>query len=420
MGRGERGQAALTTTVTRQPDQKPSGAAPLVPGTPYTERELSNYCNNLLDSMSIGEGDIIGLELTQHSQHPMAEQLAIEARIRGAQTIYLQDPDPVVAGDNLNRVIDQGGAVITIQSMLTDSSQGVPDTVGDNWSHYEEAKRADELRWSIAMWPTEDWAREVYPDQEPPTAFKQLGQDVLSFSHAESETSLRDHLDRLHRRADFLNQADIEEIHFTGPGTDLRMKMIPGSRFLPCDWETKDGTSFSANFPTDEVFTTPDPNSVEGTFRSSRPLIISGPSFPEGYTFEEVSGRFEGGKLVEISGQSEAESRMLEEVFLDPRSNRGRDMIGELGLVDPQGRIGQSGRTYYQNIVDENAGSHLGLGNCYQVALDEGSKHLGHQAQGHSDIIIGSPEIEISATTCQGEEIDIVKDGIWVAGEDRV
>ena len=388
----------------------PPAAPLLVLGTPYTESEFNAYCDGLLSALGLGEGDVIGVELTRSSQRVYVEKLIERGFEIGVEVVSLEDDDGDVATSKLNRVMDERGVVMQIQTLASDNDQATVDNIdGSAWDRYSRGTADNSLRWSISMWPSQDWAEVVYPDLPPEEAYRQLGQDLSHFARSDDQSWLA-HMETLHRRADFLNDAEIDEITMTGPGTSLSMRVLPGAQFLPCDWKTKDGEfQVSCNVPTDEVFITPDPNTVEGVFQSTRPLVLGG------HVFESVSGEFREGKLIKIEGLSPDETEALRDHFI--LSDRGQEFIGELGLVDPRGRIGQNGNIFYNNIIDENAGSHIGLGYSYAISSGE---NQGNQGSGHNDIIFGGPEVDISGRSSSGKEVPIVKDGEWVADGDKI
>lgn len=380
-----------------------------VPGTPYTPEQLDRYCDNLIKATSLKPGDILALDITHPDQKPFAKAMITATDRADVMLDVLTPEDP----DNLAGQIDQAvqhGTVMHIQSFSPERETfDKPSFSPAAWQSYNEALSENHLQWNVSVWPTREWAHDVYPELPSDQAFVKLGQDLASFARSgdqDEPDALENHLAMLRRRSDWINELAPSEIVFQGPGTDLRVPLMKGSRFLPVAWNTTGGKQMLANCPTEEIFTTPDYTRVQGTFTCSRPLIV-GSDVVEG-----IGGRFEAGQLVEIWCDDEDFQEWLQEVFVgNPEMGR----IGELGLVDPQSRIGKTGKTFFNNIIDENAGTHLGMGNSYAIGLTDEARskgQVGNKAPGHFDFIIGHPGMDIQAVTADGL-VDIVKNGAW-------
>lgn len=294
------------------------------------------------------------------------------------------------------------------------------------------------------MWPTPQWAREVYPDLPDGEAYRALAQDLLKVTHALDEGGFSAHQERMSRIRDRINEDPPREIHMSSPspsgsgcGTDLRMRMAEGQRFMITGWEV-DGQWMQANIPSEEIWGTPDPTSVEGVFETSRPLMIAGEEI------RNIQGRFEQGRLVEISchdpdlpqDKRDLYSNYLRHVFItQPRlaakaspeelqaspqlaAALGRDALGELGLVAHSSTVGQTGRVFKQNVVDENSGCHLGIGASYGN-INIGENHEGNQGGSHHDLTIGTDQMRVVAVGESGAERDLIRDGEWYGEEDE-
>ncbi len=161
--------------------------------------------------------------------------------------------------------------------------------------------------------------------------------------------SAREELDDIARR---LAAAGFDALHFEGPGTDLVVGLFPGAEWQTARGETVDGIVHMANLPSEEVFTTPDPARTEGVVRSTRPLALG-----DGPIVRGLVVRFEGGRAVEITAD-EGEEIMRGRAALDDGAAR----LGEVALVDRESRIGQLGTTFLDTLLDENAVSHIALG----------------------------------------------------------
>jgi aminopeptidase len=167
--------------------------------------------------------------------------------------------------------------------------------------------------------------------------------------------------------------------------------------------ETVGGISHMANLPTEEVFTAPDPQRVDGEVRSTKPLVLGGT------TIEGLRVRFEAGRAVEVSADSGGD-------VLDAMTRRdeGAARLGELALVDREGRIGPLDTVFYDTLLDENAASHVALGAAYAVTVsDEADRRRINQSDIHVDFMIGSPEMDVDGVLADGTEVPVLRDGRW-------
>jgi aminopeptidase len=208
--------------------------------------------------------------------------------------------------------------------------------------------------------------------------------------------------DRLTEVAGRLTERRLEAVHFSGDGTDLTVGLLPSSRWLAAAFETAEGIPHRPNLPTEEIFTTPDPRRADGTVRSTKPLLV------EGALIEGLRVRFEDGRAVEIDADSNGE-------VLRARAGRddGASRLGELALVDGEGRIGVLDRVFYSTLIDENAASHIALGNALTQAVgDEADVSQANRSSIHIDFMIGSPEVDVDGIS-GGDRIPLLRRGQW-------
>jgi aminopeptidase len=158
------------------------------------------------------------------------------------------------------------------------------------------------------------------------------------------------------------------------------------------------------NFPTEECFTSPDPDGTEGTFRCSRPLTL-----PQGRVIEGIEGEFRGGRLVRLDA-AEDEDRDLLASFLDGDSNARR--LGEVALVDASSRVGQSDRIYATTLIDENAAAHIGFGLGFKQTRGRGSRARVNTSSLHLDVMIGTDDFEAIGFAGR-RRVPLLTDGEW-------
>ena len=313
--------------------------------------------------------------------------------------------------DRIRALGDEHVALITLEAALDPAATAGldPARLGADQSPVRQAYLrlvVDRLiNWSIVACPTPEWAVQVYPELDADAALDRLTADIAHVLRLDAEDPVAawaerfDRLDEVTRR---LNDLRLDAVHLRGEGTDLTIGLLPSSRWLSASFKTAGGITHHPNLPTEEVFTTPDPARAEGTVRSTKPLLV------EGSLIEGLRVRFEGGRAVSIEADSNAE-------VLRARAGRddGASRLGELALVDGEGRIGALDRVFYSTLLDENAASHIALGNALTAAVaDEADHTAANTSSIHIDFMIGSPEIEVDGIA-GGEHIPLLRRGEW-------
>jgi aminopeptidase len=260
--------------------------------------------------------------------------------------------------------------------------------------------------WSISPCPTPGWAELVHPDLEPAAALERLWEQiahVCRIDEADPVAAWDERIAALLGAAEKLDGKRLDALHFEGPGTDLQVGLLRGSRWRCGYFSTIDEIVHHPNLPTEEVFTTPDPERVEGVVRATKPLYVSGAM---------VTGlkvRFEAGRAVAIDADQGAGTlRALTE--RDPGAAR----LGEVALVDREGRIGPLDTVFYDTLLDENAASHIALGQGFGLAVEgEEDKARVNESEIHIDFMIGSDDVAVTGLTAGGEEIPLLRNGAW-------
>lgn len=260
--------------------------------------------------------------------------------------------------------------------------------------------------WTIGPCPTRDWAQLVHPDADPDAALERLWQQIVHVCRLDEDDPVaawQTRLDQLVRVSDKLGSLSLDALHFEGPATDLTIGLLHSSRWRCGRFETAAGITHVPNLPTEEVFTTPDPERVEGTVRSTKPLFTSGT------LITGLSVRFEGGRAVEIDAEHGAETlRGLSQ------RDAGGARLGEVALVDREGRIGQLDTVFYDTLLDENAASHVALGQGFQFAVGEQRDiERINGSEIHIDFMIGGDEVAATGLQRDGTEVPLLRGGEW-------
>ena len=265
---------------------------------------------------------------------------------------------------------------------------------------------AQTTNWCIASWPTPGWARQVFPGLEPDEAYERLRRELAHVSRLDESDPAATWNARVEELADAaarLTARRFDAIHFSGPGTDLRVGLFASSRWGAGFFETVDGVRSVVNIPTEEVFTTPDPARVDGVVRATTPLELAG-SLVEG-----IVVRFEGGRAVQIDADAN-----VDVLRGHASKDEGAARLGEVALVDGSGRIGPLGTVFWNTLLDENAASHIALGSSYDFVVDdEAERGRANHSRIHVDFMIGSPEVDVDGVTADGERVPVLRAGAW-------
>jgi aminopeptidase len=261
------------------------------------------------------------------------------------------------------------------------------------------------MRWTVIPGPSEGWAKLVFGDDEP-DALARLWETIGTICRLDADdpvTAWRERAAELGQTAQRLDGAQLDSLHFTGPGTDLTIGLLDGARWEGGGMTSADGISYLPNIPTEEVFTTPDPERTHGVVASTKPLLVSG------RTISGLRMRFEGGRAVEIDADQGAEL-IRELVARDEHANR----LGEVALVDSSGRIGPSGIVFHDTLFDENAASHIAVGGGFpHLTADERTAARVNASGIHTDFMIGGPELTVTGTTRDGRELPVLMHQDW-------
>jgi aminopeptidase len=314
------------------------------------------------------------------------------------------------------RVIDLGQVHGSRISVAPNSQPGLMDGIDPGRAgrdqlpslqeHYDVIN-AKTTNWCVVPWATEQWACVVHPDLEPADALAKLWEElvyVLRLDLDDPQEAWRERVRQLHESGLKLDAHRFDALHFEGPGTDLTVGLLPTSRFAEeaPGSTTVDGINHVPNIPTEEVFTTPDPERAEGIVTATRPLDVGGT------VIKGLRVRFENGRAVSIDADENAEalrSRCAKDEFAS--------RLGEVALVDREGRIGKTGTVFANTLLDENAASHLALGNAYEVAVGEEDRDRINRSAIHIDFMFGSDDVTVTGIARDGTRVPVMRGGDW-------
>lgn len=262
------------------------------------------------------------------------------------------------------------------------------------------------ISWTVVPIVTPGWAQTVYPDLPSEAACARLWEaiaEVCRLKEPDPVAAWEARFARLGAVIGKLSALGLDSLHFEGPGTDLTIGLLPDSRWVCADFETAWGLRHCPNLPSEEVFTTPDPNRTRGVVTATKPLLVPGATPITG-----LKVRFEGGRAVQFEADSGAEA-----LASMAARDEGACRLGEVALVDRESRVGQVGDTFYNVLLDENAASHIALGNGFAFAVDGDSATRINRSGIHVDFMIGSEAVSVTGVTRGGETVSLLRGGVW-------
>ena len=379
---------------------------------------------------NVQPGQVVGIT-TNPGKEALTREVVRAAYERGARWVDVFTHDPWVKRqrlaladettldfvppwmiDRLEWFSDEGAARITLTgNVAPEALDGIdPSRAGKDVLPYlpntGDVVNRKTTNWTVAPAPTPGWARLVYPGLEEQEATGKLWDaiaHVCRLDEDDPEAAWRERGGSLQRVATRLTERRFDKMRLHGPGTDVTVGLMPSSVWLAADFETVGGIRHYPNVPSEEIFTTPDRLRVDGHVTATRPLEVYG-AMMDGIRVE-----FEGGRAVRIDADRGGDAlRAL------AAKDDGASQLGELALVDGEGRIGPLDTVFYETLLDENAASHIALGNAYELGVaDEADKKQLNASRIHVDFMIGSPALDVDGITRDGDVVPVLLGGAW-------
>lgn len=269
------------------------------------------------------------------------------------------------------------------------------------------------VEWTIGCYPNDRWAQRVFgePDVE------RLWDALIRFMRLDQPDPVavwKNRMAQLRNRCQSLQALQLARLHFEGPGTDFVVGLPPDHQWMTAELDSERGITHVVNLPTEEVATSPDPASAEGTVRATRPLVLGGT------VVDNLEVTFAAGAVTRVSA---SQGQGLFEQHL--RSDPGAARLGEVALVDVTSPIARDDRVYFDTLFDENAACHIAVGCAiphadrrYQPQHPVSIAELGlNRSSIHTDFMVGSDEVSVTGLTGDGTEHHILRGGAWLLPE---
>jgi aminopeptidase len=314
-----------------------------------------------------------------------------------------------------------GNATMTITGMNPDLFKDVdPEILGEyvalatkKLKPFLTITGRDDVNWLVLAAPTPGWNAKVFPGLPAAEAEEKMWQTLFKLCRVDRPDPVaawQDHIHTLKMRSKYLNEKQYTALHYTAPGTDLKVGMPKNHHWDGAANTFALGFTGTVNLPTEEVFCLPHREQAEGYVSDSLPLNLNG-TLISGFRLD-----FSGGKVVSIhADKGETALRKLIE------TDEGSSHLGEVALVAHNTPIAQSGLLFYNTLLDENAACHLALGHAFPHCIDGGDKMSeaefeaagGNNSVVHTDFMIGSDRMAIDGITADGHAEPIFRKGLW-------
>ncbi len=323
--------------------------------------------------------------------------------------------------DAIMNMIQNGDALLSISGMNPDLLGSLdPEIVGKmqqthlrNWEKISERITTNAVNWCVVAAAGEAWASKVFPELTPKKAQAELWKTIFEttrIGQPDPVAAWQKHVINLSKRAKYIQARQYSALHYRAPGTDFTLGLPKGHKWISAQSLAQNGVVFTANMPTEEVFTLPDRNRAEGMVTSTFPLSYGGT------LIEDFTVKFENGRITKVTAKK-GEAVLQKLVDTDEGSHR----LGEVALVPASSPIAKRGHLFYNTLFDENASCHIAIGRGYRFTLmggeeltdDEFISAGGNVSLNHVDFMIGSPQMDIDGIQQDGARDPIMRQGEW-------
>ena len=403
--------------------------------------DLQKYSELISDvALNVKDGDIIRIK-TDVQNLDFVRTLAEECYKKGAHEVYTILNDERLTRLNMNYMSEErlshfgkyhldealdyaesGTKYVSVVGGDPDIFKGIDPkkiqlrtkTVSSLMKPVMKYTMNDINSWTVIGYPSKSWAKTVFPDLTEDEAVKKLAEAIekaIRLDQCDPKKAWEDHIDRLEKTAKFLNEKNFDKLIYTSDsGTNLEIGLPEGHIWVSATSVNAKGEKFLPNLPTEEVFTAPDRNRVNGIVYATKPLFAAG-------LIKDFYVKFKDGKAIDY--KAEVGHEFLKNLI---ETDEGSAFLGEVALVEDTSPINKSGIIFYNTLFDENASCHLALGKAYPTCVKNGENMTDEKlikigvndSSVHDDFMIGDNTLKIVGVTKEGEEILIMEKGVFV------
>jgi aminopeptidase len=331
------------------------------------------------------------------------------------------DEYPKFQVSGVMEMIQNGDALLSVYANDPDAYAGLdPERVAalqkshlKNYAPISAAISRNAVNWCVVASASPAWAAKVFPNLQPQEAEERLWQAIFETTRATQPDPIaawQAHIQNLIKRAKYMQAKKYTALHYKAPGTDFTLGLPQGHRWIAARMPAENGIEFTANMPTEEIFTLPDRHRADGTVSATFPLSYGGS------LIEEFSVTFKDGQIVKVNAKKN--EAILQKLI---ETDEGAKRLGEVALVPASSPIAQRGHLFYNTLFDENASCHIAIGRAYRFTLTGGEELTddefiaagGNLSLSHVDFMIGSPQMDIDGITADGTREAVMRQGEW-------
>lgn len=318
-------------------------------------------------------------------------------------------------------MIERGDALLSVSANDPDIYMGLDsERVSamqkahlENYGPVSAKVTRNAMNWCVVAAASPAWAAKVFPNLEFEKAEEKLWQAIFETTRAtqpDPVAAWQEHIQNLKKRSSYMQAKNYSALHYQGPGTDFTLGLPRGHKWTSAQSLAENGVVFTANMPTEEMFTLPDRHRAEGTVSATMPLSYAGT------LIEDFSVTFENGRIIKVNAKKN-EAILQKLVDTDEGSTR----LGEVALVPANSPIAQRGHLFYNTLFDENASCHIAIGRAYRFSLIGGEELTdeefiaagGNVSLNHVDFMVGSNKIDIDGIQPDGTREPVMRAGEW-------
>jgi aminopeptidase len=328
---------------------------------------------------------------------------------------------PIKRAEWLNEHAKNGGALLSIRALNPDllsnenpeNIMTIQRTAMKYTQPYSELVSGHAINWCVTSAPAPGWAKKVFPDLSEENAIEAMWESIFELArinHPDPVAHWKEHSKKLEDMGEAMTRRKYTTLHYTAPGTDLRIGLVDGHEWLGGGTDSATGIHFVANIPTEEIFTMPHKDRIDGVVKATMPLNY------QGSLVDDFSVTFEKGRVVDV--QAVQGGDLFRNLI---STDAGAASLGEVALVPYSSPISKSGKLFYNTLYDENASCHVALGRAYPNTMQDGMGMSQEKLASlgcnisliHVDFMIGSNEMNIDGITADGRSEPIMRKGEW-------